>query len=182
MGTGYVRRVRDWLRAADPANAPIVINQGISGNKVTDLQMRWQRDVIDQTPDVVSVMIGINDVWHGLAPDRAGVDIETFIRTYRTILMELRARCAACRLVLCEPTVISPPAPEQGNELLRPYVRAVNDLAADFVADAVVKTHDVFRSAERIRTDIAWTTDGVHPTSTGHALIARTWLATAGLL
>jgi lysophospholipase L1-like esterase len=182
IGTGYVRRVRDWLRAADPANAPIVINQGISGNKVTDLQKRWQRDVIDHAPDIVSLLIGINDVWHGLAPDRSGVDIETFLRTYRQILMELRARCPACRLVLCEPSVISPPAPAEGNQKLAAYVRAVNDLAADFVADAVVKLHEEFRSAERTRPDIAWTTDGVHPTSTGHALIARTWLSTTGHL
>jgi lysophospholipase L1-like esterase len=183
VGDGYVRLVRDWLRAADPANAPAsVINMGVSGNKVTDLQKRWQRDVIDQGPDVVSVMIGINDVWHGLAPDRAGVDIETYLRTYREILMELRARCPACRLILCEPTVISPPAPAPGNEKLEPYVRAVNDLAADFVADFVVKVHDVFRSAERLRPEIEWTTDGVHPTSAGHALIARTWLSTTGLV
>ena len=183
VGDGYVRRIRDWLRAADPANAPAaVVNMGISGNKVTDLQKRWQRDVIDQAPDVVSVMIGINDVWHGLVPERAGVDVETFLRTYRQLLMELRARCPACRLVLCEPTVISPPAPAEGNETLRPYVRAVNDLAADFVADFVVKTHETFRNTERVRPDIAWTSDGVHPTSSGHALIARTWLATAGLL
>jgi len=182
VGTGYVRLVRDWLRAADPANAPTVVNMGISGNKVTDLRKRWQRDVIDQAPDVVSVMIGINDVWHGLVPDRQGVDVETFLRTYRQILMELRARCSACRLVLCEPTVISPPAPAEGNEALQPYVRAVNDLAADFVADFVVKTHETFRNAEQLRPDIAWTTDGVHPTSSGHALIARTWLAAVGLL
>jgi lysophospholipase L1-like esterase len=182
VGSGYVRMVRDWLRAADPASGPVVINQGISGNKVTDLQTRWQRDVIDPAPDVVSVMIGINDVWHGLPPRSAGVDPETFLGTYRHILMELRARCPACRLVLCEPTIISPPAPAGGNEKLGPYVRAVNDLAQDFVADAVVKLHHVFRSAERVRPDIAWTTDGVHPTSAGHALIARTWLAAMGLL
>src|SRR3989442_15766615 len=79
VGSGFVRGIRDWLRAADPANAPIVINHGVSGNKITDLQKRWQRDVIDQAPDVVSVMIGINDVWHGLVPRSAGVDPETFL-------------------------------------------------------------------------------------------------------
>jgi lysophospholipase L1-like esterase len=61
-------------------------------------------------------------------------------------------------------------------------VQAVHELAASFVADAIVPTHDAFRCAESRRTDIDWTTDGVHPTSTGHALIARTWLAAAELL
>lgn len=182
IGGGYVRLVRDWLAARDPSAAPIVINRGIGGNKVTDLKKRWERDVIDEAPDVVSVMIGINDVWHGLVSDREGVDIETFIATYREILMELRARRPACRLVLCEPTIISPPAPREGNERLVPYVGAVNQLAQDFLADAVVPLHDRFRAAERNRADIAWTTDGVHPTSSGHALIARAWLETLNLL
>jgi acyl-CoA thioesterase-1 len=183
LGIGYVRLIRDWLRARDPATAPRVINVGISGNKVPDLKARWDRDVIGNSPDIVSVMIGINDVWHGLNPAWApGVEIETYITTYREILMELRGRRPGCRLVLCEPSVISPPAHENGNEPLRPYVAAVNQLAADFVADAVVPLHETFRQAERVGPDIHWTTDGVHPTSTGHALIARTWLNTVGLL
>jgi acyl-CoA thioesterase-1 len=177
IGSGYVRQIRDLLSARDPGTAPRVINRGISGNKVTDLKARWERDVINEAPDVVSIMIGINDVWHAFMDGVGGVDIETYIRTYREILMELRARRSHCRLVLCEPTVISPPAPAEGNERLQPYVRAVNDLAQDVLAEAVVRIHDVFRRAERSRPDIAWTTDGVHPTSTGHALIARTWLS-----
>jgi lysophospholipase L1-like esterase len=183
IGFGYVRTIRDWLRARDPVNAPTVINRGISGNKVPDLAARWQADVIDLAPDVLSIMIGVNDVWHGLNPAwRPGVPIEAYIMTYRQILMELRGRLPACRLVLCEPTVISPPAPAQGNDALKPYVQAVHELAASFVADAIVPTHDAFRCAESQRIDIDWTTDGVHPTSTGHALIARTWLAAAELL
>ncbi|MEO6437488.1 MAG: SGNH/GDSL hydrolase family protein [Tepidisphaeraceae bacterium] len=182
VGEGYVLLVRDWLRSREPTAAPVVMNRGISGNKVTDLKTRWERDVIADAPDVVSVMIGINDVWHGFAPDGASVEIDAFRSTYREILMELRARRPGCRLVLCEPTIISPPAPQEGNDALRPYVRVVNDLAQDLLADAVVRLHDVFRDAERTRPDIDWTTDGVHPTSTGHALIARTWLAATELL
>ena len=107
--------IRDDLLARDPANALIVLNRGISGNKVPDLASRWQRDVIDLSPDVVSIMIGINDVWHGLNPPwRPGVGLADFITTYRQILMELRGRLPGCRLVLCEPTVISPPALSAG--------------------------------------------------------------------
>lgn len=176
VGFGYVRLVRDWLRAGHPANAPVVINVGVSGNKVTDLAARWAADVIAHGPDVVSVMIGINDVWHGLMPHLQGVPVEQYIETYRQMLTELRAQRPACRLVLCEPSVISAPAARDGNERLAPYVRAVNDLAQDLLADAVVRVHDVFRRAEQVRPDIEWTIDGVHPTSSGHALLAKTWL------
>jgi len=182
IGDGYVRLIRDWLAARDPQNGPAVMNMGISGNKVTDLAGRWARDVIEQRPDVLSVMIGINDVWHGLVPDRDGVDVNTFTDTYRQILTELRAQLPACRLILCEPTIISPPSPREGNERLQPYIRAVNDLAQHLLADVTVHLHEVFRTAERMRRDIEWTTDGVHPTPIGHALIAREWLRATDLL
>src|ERR1700712_5153447 len=66
LGNGYVRLIRDYLYAKDPVKAPRVINTGISGNRVTHLQKRWKEDVLDHAPDVVSIKIGINDVWHNL--------------------------------------------------------------------------------------------------------------------
>src|SRR4051812_7048232 len=74
LGAGYVRLVRDWLLAASPATAPLVLNRGISGNKIPDLQQRWKSDVLDLAPDVLSVFIGINDVWHSFTPGREGCD------------------------------------------------------------------------------------------------------------
>ncbi len=182
IGSGYPRLVRDYLRAKNPDTAPTVLNTGISGNRVTHLQERWQADVIDLRPDVLSIKIGINDVWHHLGGKNEGVPIDRYITVYRQILSQLRNSLPKCELVLCEPSVISPPAPADGNEALKPYVRAVNDLAEEFRASAVVPLHGLFLDAERQRPDIAWTTDGVHPTSSGHMLIARAWLNAAGLL
>src|SRR4051794_13362046 len=72
LGSGYVRRVRDYLGATQPLRTPQIFNRGISGNKIPDLQSRWDRDVLELNADILSVYIGINDVWHGLAPNRAG--------------------------------------------------------------------------------------------------------------
>jgi lysophospholipase L1-like esterase len=177
IGNGFVRLIRDHLCAANPAAAPIVINRGVSGNKMPDLQKRWQRDVLDETPDVVSIYIGINDVWHSFAPDRAGCDIDQFTAGYRDILTRTRHALPRCTIVLCEPSVIWPPVHEDGNARLQPYVRMVHEMAKDFSAACVVPLHGAFNDARAARPDIAWTTDGVHPTSTGHMLIARTWLA-----
>src|SRR5688500_12163912 len=69
IGSGYVRMIRDLLRADDHANAAQVINRGMSGDKIVDLKARWERDVIAIRPNVLSIMIGINDVWHGLKPE-----------------------------------------------------------------------------------------------------------------
>jgi lysophospholipase L1-like esterase len=182
VGDGYVRMIRDYLAAKDPTNAPVVINRGISGNKIPDLEKRWQRDVLDERPSILSIYIGINDAWHGLVPDRAGCEIDDYTRGYRSILTQTREKLPNCQLVLCEPSVIWPPAPAEGNEKLQPYVRAVHALAAEFKAACVVPLHAAFDSARDARSDIPWTRDGVHPTSFGHMLIARTWLVATGLL
>jgi lysophospholipase L1-like esterase len=182
LGSGYPRLIRDYLLAKDPAAAPRVINTGISGNKVTDLAARWKEDVLDHQPDVVSIKIGINDVWHGLSGGAEGVPIERFVEMYHVILRQLHAVVPKARLVLCQPSVIDPPAPAEGNAVLQPYVRAISELRREFNAAALVPLHTAFVNAKKLRPDIAWTPDGVHPSPTGHMLIARTWLAETGLL
>jgi lysophospholipase L1-like esterase len=182
MGGGYVRFIRDWLLASRPASAPEIVNRGTSGNKVTDLAMRWGSDVLDQTPALVSIKIGINDVWHGLRSDREGTSVDTFREVYQSLLLGLRNSHPEALVVLCEPSVIWPPAPEEGNEALQPYVQIVRELAEKFKVRAVVPLHGVFNQARDKRPDIAWAPDGVHPGSAGHTLIARSWLAALGLL
>ncbi|HEV2294404.1 MAG TPA: SGNH/GDSL hydrolase family protein [Tepidisphaeraceae bacterium] len=181
IGSGYVRIVRDYLRAKDPAHAPEVLNRGISGNKVTNLRDRWQRDVIELSPNVLSIMIGVNDVWHGLNPGGTGVDIGTYRSTYGELIAQAKEKHPQCAIILCEPTIISPPAHAKGNESLKPYVDAVRELAAAQKL-ALVPLHEVFLDAAKTRPDIDWTTDGVHPTSSGHMLIARQWLSATELL
>jgi lysophospholipase L1-like esterase len=181
VGSGYVRDVRDWLRSSVPALAPQVLNKGISGNRISDLQRRWGEDVLAFDPQLVSIKIGINDVWHGLTGGE-GTSIEKFQETYADLLGRLKAACPETTIVLCEPSVIWPPAPAEGNELLKPYVEAVRDAAADFKVRAIVPLHRVFEKAGSERPDIEWTPDGVHPSSSGHMLIARSWLACLGLL
>ncbi len=181
IGNGYVRIIRDYLRAKDPSHAPEVINRGISGNKVTNLRERWQKDAIDLSPSVLSIMIGINDVWHGLNPGGTGVDLEAYRKTYAELIAQVKAKHPQCAIALCEPTIISPPAHAKGNESLKPYVSAVRELAVEHKT-LLVPLHDVFLDAAKARPDIDWATDGVHPTSTGHTLIARQWLAATELL
>jgi lysophospholipase L1-like esterase len=180
IGNGYVRVIRDLLLAKSPV-APQVINRGISGNKVPDLQNRWQRDVLDEKPDILSIYIGINDVWHGFKDGRSGTTLDAYTAGYRDILSQTRKTLPNCGITLCEPSVIWLADPADANERLLPYVDAVHKLAKEFRIEHVVPLHGAFNAARANRSDIAWTTDGVHPTSAGHALIARTWLTTVGL-
>src|ERR1041384_3516876 len=93
LGQGYVRLTRDYLQCKDAANAPVIINRGISGNKVVDLAARWQQDVLAERPDILSVKIGINDVWHGLIGG-PGVPIDQFTTVYRDLLRQVNQTLA----------------------------------------------------------------------------------------
>jgi len=181
LGNGYVRLIRDLLLVDHPAEAPATfINVGISGNKVTNLKDRWQADVIAHAPNVLSVKVGINDVWHGLGGRNAGVSISEFESIYDELLTVVRAELPECQLVLCEPSVIWAPQPAEGNDIVKTYVLAVQGLAGKFGA-SLVSLHEAFETARAQRPEIAWAPDGVHPSSAGHLLIARRWLRDTGL-
>jgi acyl-CoA thioesterase I len=182
IGSGYVRAVRDWLRASVPALAPQIVNEGVSGNTISDLQRRWESDVIAQEPQLVSVKIGINDVWHALTGAGEGTSLVRFREIYADILNRLKAACPKATIILCEPSVIWPPAPDEGNDMLKPYVATVQDAAVNFQVRGLVPLHGIFENARSERPDIEWAPDGVHPSSSGHMLIARSWLACLGLL
>jgi acyl-CoA thioesterase I len=182
IGHGYVRLIRDYLLASQPASAPVILNRGISGNHVVDLQTRWQPDVLDLIPDILSIKIGINDVWHGLGGQNRGTDIEKFEMVYNDLLLQVATLLPQCQIVLCEPSVIWPPQPIEGNDKLQPYIAVVRELAATFNAVCTVPLHGVFENAKRTRPEIDWAPDGVHPSSSGHMLIAHAWLRATGWL
>lgn len=182
IGFGYVRLVRDMLRAAAPHTAPHVLNAGVGGNTILDLAARWKQDVLDAAPDAVSIMIGVNDVWCALDKRGGGVPLERYVSTYRTLLGSLRDLRPDCQIVLCEPTIILPPAGAGGPEALRPYCNAVHQLGEQFRVKSVVPTNKAMLHCHRVRPDIAWTTDGVHPTSSGHMVLAKCWLETTAAI
>jgi acyl-CoA thioesterase-1 len=179
IGDGYVRIIRDYLLAKDPADAPTVINRGISGNKIPDLQRRWKCDALDLNPDLISIYIGINDVWHSLRDDREGCDIDTYRVGYQDILSQIPS---GVKIILCEPSVLWIDEKGEADKMLEPYIAAVHELAGKFHAAGVVPLHATFNNARNARPEIPWTSDGVHPTDIGHMLIAQTWLKTAGML
>src|SRR5215212_4313716 len=118
LGNGYVRLIHDLLLARFPASAPQILNFGTSGHKVTDLRDRWDTDVLAHAPAVLSIFIGINDVWHTFA-GLGGAPLELFTSTYRSLLTRTRAALPNCRVVLCEPSVIWPPQDARAMDALQ---------------------------------------------------------------
>ncbi|MCG5217873.1 SGNH/GDSL hydrolase family protein [Streptosporangium sp. KLBMP 9127] len=172
LGNGWVRLVAHALQNDGPVK---VINRGIGGDRVRDLAERWHRDCLDLAPDVLTVQIGINDTWRRYDSDDP-VTVGRFTADLREILDRARAGTGA-RLILAEPYLL----PMGGvlaswREDLDPKIEVIRALAKEF--DAALVGLDQAMSDAAARSGAAtWTTDGIHTTAAGNALVASEWLA-----
>ncbi len=175
LGTGYAFLTAAALLANHAEAKLTIYNRGISGNKVFQLAERWDKDCLALKPDVVSILIGVNDIWHKLDGKYDGT-IEVYERDYRALLERTKRELPGAILVVCEPFVLRCGAV---NEKWFPdfdgYRAAAKRVASAF--DAVfIPFQTMFDEAVRTTTPAYWAGDGVHPTLAGAALMARTWL------
>ena len=172
-GAGYVHQIAATLSAQDPTDQLVFTNKGIGGNRIYDLEARLDADVLAHEPDIVSILIGINDVWRRYDSGLVS-DVDEFAASYRRVVEQISADGA--QLVLLEPFVL--PVPEDRRawrEDLDPKINIVRDLAREFGA-TLVPLDGIFAAASCQRESAFWAQDGVHPTPAGHALIARAWI------
>jgi len=173
LGFGYVRLIRDLCAVNHGSLELEFVNAGIGGHRVVDLRERWESDVIAQSPDIVSISIGINDVWRQIDQPEHGILIEEYEQTYRTLLSDLREHTRA-DIVIMETSVIEEDMESLGNQLLVPYNECIRQLADEYRA-TLVPINVACAEYSRLHGP-KLTTDGVHLTSTGNALFATTWL------
>lgn len=177
IGYGYVRYIKDYFTINQPEALPTIFNKGINGNRITDLEQRWEADVLSLRPDLVSISIGINDVWRQLdQPQLEQVTPAKFRTIYERLLEKVQNNTKAS-IFLMEPTVIEEAIEAKGNMLLKDYVTVIHDIAAKYGAE-VVPTHQVFMEYLQKQNHQVLTTDGVHMNSAGNMLMAQTWLQT----
>jgi lysophospholipase L1-like esterase len=100
---GYITRIRDSLQKNGAKDKFELIGAGIGGNKVYDLYLRMDEDVLAKNPDVVVIYVGVNDVWHK-ASYGTGTDPDKFQKFYEAILKKLKER--NIRVIVCTPAVI----------------------------------------------------------------------------
>lgn len=179
LGSGYPFLVANWFSALYPEKHVRFLNRGISGNRVRDLEKRWKTDCLDLEPDVVSILIGINDCWRRY--DRNDpTSVESFEQGYTNILTQVKEHLDA-RIVLIEPFLLPVlPGQESWREDLDPKIQVVRKLAREFGA-LFIPMDGLFGQAMTKREPAFWAADGVHPTDPGHALIAQAWLNTVKL-
>ena len=181
FGHGYVNLIVSRLLGEFPENNWMFYNRGIGGNRSVDLYARWKEDGMDLNPDLVSILIGVNDVWHGIGGRNNGVEPERFEKTYRMILDATGARLPAAKIVLCEPFVCTF---EDVRELVpgvREMAGIVQSLATEY-GTIFAPFQQALDEAERSAPGMYWAFDGVHPSPAGHWVLAQTWLQAVGVL
>jgi lysophospholipase L1-like esterase len=180
LGNGYAHFAAARILAKHAEKRPQLFNRGISGNRIPDLYARLREDVLNLKPDILSILIGVNDTWHHFKRN-AGVSHEKFARLYRQFLAEVKAERPAIQLVLCEPFVlyVGEVSPEWNADI---------EHRRKIVAEIAAETSAIFIPFQRLFDDALtrapaeyWLYDGIHPTPAGHALMAEKWLDSTGL-
>ncbi|MGZ0657286.1 SGNH/GDSL hydrolase family protein [Coraliomargarita sp. W4R72] len=180
LGAGYVSFVDSLLGATIPEVSVRVLNAGISGNRVTDLDMRWQTDVLDLEPNWLSVMIGINDVWRQFdsEPGAEQVEPEQYELIYRRLLTKTRPQLDG--LVLMTPYFLETNLDDPMRTKMDVYRAITLKLAAEF--DAIsVDTQVAFDRYLAYQPTQSLCSDRVHPNGVGHMIIARAFLSAVGV-
>lgn len=179
IGAGYALLASAELGYLNPAQYKF-INKGISGNQIVDLYARMKTDILNIKPDYMSILIGVNDVWHGFSNNNA-VDAEKYYKVYSMLIEEVIEELPDTKIMLLEPYV------------LEDYVTSIDGIWETFkeevalrakkareIADkynlVFVPLQEEFDKASKEHGVRYYTYDGVHPTPFGHELIKRQWL------
>lgn len=177
LGLGYPNLVASALGCDFPGEYEF-INRGISGNRVVDLLARWKADCINLEPDFISIMIGVNDVWHELG-GKNGVPADRYEVVYDMLLGDIKAALPDTKILLLTPYVTAGTATDDNIDYFRTEVakrREVVFKLADKYDLPVIDLWEKFDKCCETSDASLWTVDGVHPTPAGHEMIKRAWI------
>lgn len=176
LGSGYAFMAGSELLYQHPGKDLKVYNKGISGNKVYQLAERWEEDCINLQPDVLSILIGVNDFWHTLTSDYTGT-VETYRDDFIALLERTKKQLPQVKLIIGEPFAVreGKAVDEEWYPAFDAYRQAARDIADKF--DAVfIPYQKIFDKAQQSAPGSYWTPDGVHPSLAGAQLMAHAWL------
>lgn len=180
LGKGYVSLVDALLQAVYPELGIRVVNKGLGGNTVRDLNGRWQEDVLNQQPDWLAIMIGINDVWRQF--DTPFIkEWHVYADEYETTLRKLvsETKPTVKGLVLMTPFYLESNEQDGMRAMMDQYGSIVRKIAEE--NDVIfIDTQAAFNVVleELYSATLAW--DRVHPTAAGHMVLARAFLDNIG--
>lgn len=175
--TGYITKMAEMLGAQGLASKYELIGAGIGGNKIYDLYLRHEEDVVAKKPNIVIIYVGINDVWHKTS-SRTGTDADKFERFYNALIKRLQK--ANIQVVICTPTVIGEKfdATNENDGDLNAYSNIIRKIAADNQCK-LIDLRKAFLSYEEKnnienKASGILTTDRVHLNEAGNQFLAET--------
>lgn len=176
FGGGYAYLAASALLGKFSSSGLKIYNRGISGNKVHQLAERWDKDCIGLAPNLVSILIGVNDYWHMRNGNYDGT-VDRYINDFRSLLNNTKQALPGVQFVICQPFVLPGTTAVDESWLIpfAPYQVAAAMLAAEFQA-IWVPFQDVFNEAMKHAPAPYWAHDGVHPSMAGSWLMAAAWL------
>ena len=178
MGHGYQYIIASKLWYDFPKKGFHFFNRGVSGNKVTDLTARWQKDTLDLKPDVLSILIGINDS-AAFIEGKKDLSVEQYENAYRSLLQQTKQQLPNIEFVLCEPFILPVGKVKDKWEVYSTEVQkrqeVVRRLSEEHKA-IFVPFQSAFNKALSTAPADYWIWDGIHPMPAGHELMAREWM------
>lgn len=173
LGRGYPKYTAELISAKYPSLPLEFINLGISGNRAESLLARWEADAVAVQPDVISILIGVNDTWHH-AGNRDWMPHDYFESCYRNILTQLKEKTHA-KIIILEQFLCYTEDKSFFRCDLDPKIQITRALAREF-ADAFIPLDGLFAAASIKTAPTFWAADGVHPTADGAKFIAERYL------
>ena len=179
LGLGYAMMAAAQLLSSNPSGGLQFFNRGVSGNRIVDLYARIKCDLINLKPNLVSILIGVNDTWHEHG-NQNGVEVPKYERFYRHLLDEVIVCLPGVKFVLCEPFVLECGVVTNEWIVEINQRREVVDKLAQEYGATLVRFQTLFDQAVKEAPPSYWAADGVHPTAAGHMLMAQAWLKQVG--
>jgi lysophospholipase L1-like esterase len=171
LGHGYAFIIAAKFGGGFPELKLDFMNRGISGNTVLDLEKRWQKDTLDLKPDILSVLIGVND-------NGRNVPLDQFEQVYDKLLTDTRAANPKIQFVLCEPFGLPVGKRKENCDAWMSGINARRDIVAKLAKKhhaPLVRFQRAFDDATRRAPAEHWIWDSVHPTYNGHQIMADEW-------
>lgn len=174
IGAGYPAMIRSRVMCDHPETEWNFINRGISGNRIVDLYARWRVDCLNLKPDVLSILIGVNDTWH--EENQNGVDVPRYARFYRELMGWTQEALPCVKIILLEPFLCAHDEriTRMESEVLE-RAQVTREVAAEYGA-TFIPLQTIFNEAFKRAPRAYWSADGVHPSPAGHQLMADAWL------
>ena len=183
FGTGYPTLVKGELGLECP-NQYFMYNRGVSGDRVIDLYARVKLHVINLKPDLVSILVGVNDVYHEII-HKNGVDAEKYFTVYSMMVEEIKEALPEVKIMIMEPFLLPGLATQDTEEFpdkwsifsseVKKRAQKAREVAEKYNLP-FFPLQNKFDEVAKLAPNEYWLYDGIHPTTAGHELIKREWL------